>query len=220
MFDKCSVHVIISRMEVYKCSKCGRVGSADEFRKDRRRKTGVASWCLDCHRLALRKCSARRRNAIPRDELRAIWREDYYRRAATNPEWKPKRFLETEEEKVAARREADKRWYWNNQEKKLKSLSDWRKSNKDKVRDQCATRRARMAAGPVERIRRADIWTRDGGVCHICGDMCDPNKWELDHVIPLSRGGTHTVGNVAVSHPSCNKKKWTHIITTPKECSP
>ena len=59
---------------------------------------------------------------------------------------------------------------------------------------------------------------RDGLRCHICGGMCDPNDhgWTehfgptsptIDHIYPLSKGGSHTWDNVQVAHALCNSKK-------------
>lgn len=82
------------------------------------------------------------------------------------------------------------------------------RANRDKFRDLAARRRARERNAPVvERIYRAKVWERDGGICHICGLPADPALWHLEHIIPLARGGEHSYRNVAVSHPICNAHK-------------
>lgn len=59
---------------------------------------------------------------------------------------------------------------------------------------------------------------RDGLTCAICGGECDLNdhSWSnytgamypsIDHIIPLSKGGTHTWDNVQVTHMICNSLK-------------
>lgn len=55
---------------------------------------------------------------------------------------------------------------------------------------------------------------RDNGVCHICGEMVvrginynAPNYPTIDHVMPISKGGTHTWDNVKLAHRKCNIKK-------------
>jgi len=62
------------------------------------------------------------------------------------------------------------------------------------------TRRAAQRTG--ERINRSHIWERNHGLCHICNQAAGRDDWHLDHITPLSRGGTHTHDNVAVSHPA------------------
>jgi 5-methylcytosine-specific restriction endonuclease McrA len=70
-----------------------------------------------------------------------------------------------------------------------------------------ARRRARERGARVEMVRRADVWQRDEGVCGICSKPAERADWHLDHVVPLSKGGDHSMANVQVSHPSCNRRK-------------
>lgn len=51
------------------------------------------------------------------------------------------------------------------------------------------------------------VWKRDQGICGICSNPADVDDWQLDHIIPIARGGTDTFENVQVSHPLCNKTK-------------
>lgn len=83
-------------------------------------------------------------------------------------------------------------------------------------------------------IRPKDIFERDGWICHVCGELTlkdgpsdHPLAATLDHIIPLSAGGTHTPGNVKTAHFKCNverdlirrksmrrwKKRWNFIGT-------
>lgn len=59
---------------------------------------------------------------------------------------------------------------------------------------------------------------RDGLRCAICGELCDQNdnKWSqyfgpksptIDHIQPLSQGGSHTWDNVQIAHAICNSIK-------------
>ena len=61
------------------------------------------------------------------------------------------------------------------------------------------------------------LFHKENGVCAICGkpvDVTDINDGHigrryptLDHVVPLSKGGTHTWDNVQLAHMSCNAGK-------------
>ena len=68
---------------------------------------------------------------------------------------------------------------------------------------------------------------RDKNICHICGDRCDREDFEIteegyyiarerhpsiDHVIPIAKGGTHTWRNVKLAHRGCNIIKSDKII--------
>lgn len=62
---------------------------------------------------------------------------------------------------------------------------------------------------------------RDEGICHICGEKIDQEDYSykngsrvtghnyptIDHVIPISKGGTHTWDNVKLAHMVCNARK-------------
>lgn len=68
------------------------------------------------------------------------------------------------------------------------------------------------AAGrPREYPKKSVVFFRDLGICHLCGNPVNPRRWDIDHVIPVSRGGLDTYDNVAVSHPLCNNRKWAHL---------
>ena len=61
---------------------------------------------------------------------------------------------------------------------------------------------------------RVDIFERDGWVCGICLDAVDrdlayphPMSASLDHVTPVSLGGSHSPENVQCSHLTCNVRK-------------
>lgn len=46
-----------------------------------------------------------------------------------------------------------------------------------------------------------------GGRCEWCGESVLHQPIELDHIISLSSGGSHTPENLAVSCPACNRAK-------------
>lgn len=76
-------------------------------------------------------------------------------------------------------------------------------------------RRARQRATTVEKVDPIEVFIRDEWVCGLCGWRTDPALRgttddlapELDHIVPLSRGGTHTWDNVQCAHRVCNARK-------------
>lgn len=66
---------------------------------------------------------------------------------------------------------------------------------------------ARQLGAYVAPVHRAEILERDLGLCGICGDPVDPANYHVDHVIPMTKGGTHEPDNVQVAHPFCNLSK-------------
>lgn len=74
-------------------------------------------------------------------------------------------------------------------------------------------RRARKLGTQVEKFTRLEIIERDGATCYLCGrtELAD-GEIHIDHVIPLSRGGTHTRDNVRVACAVCNLRKGARIL--------
>jgi 5-methylcytosine-specific restriction endonuclease McrA len=94
------------------------------------------------------------------------------------------------------------------------TLRHYRKQMREEpevLRTRAANRRGRHASSNPEQIDRRLVFERDEGICGICGTLVSPESWELDHIIPLSRGGPHTFDNVQVSHRRCNRRKWAKL---------
>lgn len=57
------------------------------------------------------------------------------------------------------------------------------------------------------RFSRYNIYARDNSTCQYCGLRFSRHELNLDHVIPRSKGGTSTWGNVVCSCHECNRCK-------------
>jgi 5-methylcytosine-specific restriction endonuclease McrA len=64
-------------------------------------------------------------------------------------------------------------------------------------------------AVPPRRVKlsRRNIFERDHYTCQYCGRMPARSELSIDHVIPRSRGGTTTWGNVLLACTECNARK-------------
>jgi 5-methylcytosine-specific restriction enzyme A len=55
---------------------------------------------------------------------------------------------------------------------------------------------------------RLRIAHRDGFRCHICGQgYIRGQAWEIDHDLPLAKGGTFHLRNLRLAHARCNREK-------------
>jgi len=106
------------------------------------------------------------------------------------------------------RKEASRRYRIEYPEKVRLVKQRWKLKNPDRVRASHARRRAREAgASGVKYTTHDHIAARVtlfGGVCAYCREA--PYE-HLDHVIPLSRGGSHWPANLRPACSSCNMKK-------------
>ncbi len=69
--------------------------------------------------------------------------------------------------------------------------------------------RAKLAGAPgeVSAIMLRDRILESGGRCEWCGCNLVGAEIELDHVVSLARGGSHTPTNLVVACPDCNRRK-------------
>jgi 5-methylcytosine-specific restriction protein A len=58
-------------------------------------------------------------------------------------------------------------------------------------------------------LRNSQWWKRRlaKGVCYYCGRYVAPKELTMDHIVPVSRGGKTTKGNVVACCKKCNTAK-------------
>ena len=58
-------------------------------------------------------------------------------------------------------------------------------------------------------LRNSQWWKRKcaKGTCHYCHRAFPPAELTMDHIIPISRGGKSTKGNLVTCCKECNTKK-------------
>lgn len=81
-------------------------------------------------------------------------------------------------------------------------MSDWI----DISSDPAHVRRERERARDLKK----SLWWQQQcqlGVCHYCHEKVTPDAVTMDHIVPVSRGGTSTKGNVVPCCKACNSKK-------------
>ena len=61
----------------------------------------------------------------------------------------------------------------------------------------------------ARKLRQSAWWQSklDKGECHYCGNKFPRKQFTMDHVVPLSRGGASTKGNVVICCKECNNQK-------------
>ncbi len=191
------------------CSKCSQLLPSSSFSKFSRSKDGLSVWCKICQSNYQKQ--RRRDNPGIYKESRKVWVEanrnkkreydkSYYqenkeRLSQQNAEWRAKN--------KDQKKQADKQWAVKNPEKvKLNGLN-WRLRNPEKVSLVRQLRRARLYQARQFLVTPKDIKKILAKDCFYCGK---PSK-HLDHIIPLSRGGLHSIGNLTAACEPCNLQK-------------
>lgn len=103
--------------------------------------------------------------------------------------------------------------YQREKVRRIAYQSEYLKRNPDVAKRAKNKRRARKAAAGVFVVTSKDwqhLLARQRGECFYCGLS---RALSMDHVIPLSRGGRHSIGNIVAACLPCNSSKRTRYIT-------
>lgn len=97
--------------------------------------------------------------------------------------------------------------------------NQYRLANLEKFRHYSRKRKAWKLNNGYEEYTEQEVLDRWGEDCHICFEPIDfeasrkvgINNWEkgfhIDHLIPLAKGGSDSIGNVRPAHALCNLQK-------------
>ena len=94
----------------------------------------------------------------------------------------------------------------------------WRDANRERWRESVKRgnrkRRAALRGAESEPYTTAEIADRDGWRCGLCGQRIGrtlkhphPRSLSIDHIVPLSRGGSDLRDNIQAAHLVCNTAK-------------
>ena len=67
----------------------------------------------------------------------------------------------------------------------------------------------RYGRQPIPRQLRHKVFKRDGYRCRECGASKDETSLEIDHIVPVARGGTNDINNLQTLSRECNRMKHT-----------
>lgn len=127
------------------------------------------------------------------------------------------RYLAQHNEWVAANRQYvnDYSSEWS-KKSGYKHQKAWKLNHKDKVNSYTRKRQALICTTAVEFVDYATVVALANGLCQLCKEPFGEQCIEIDHIIPLSNGGSHTYDNVHAVHAYCNRKKGARTDTKPE----
>lgn len=209
-----------------RCTKCGveYPATPEYFHRKQSSKDGLRSHCKHCGCMEARRWQVenpekkrekdRRWRAANPDKARAGSRRYW----AKYPEKSRERRRQWKAEHPERVRETKRRWSAANREKERERVRLWAKSNTDKLREYRTTHREEHRVRQLSRRARkraaegthtvADVQAqlkRQRGKCYYCG--CKLDKYHVDHVVPLDRGGRNSPDNLVIACPICNLSK-------------
>lgn len=184
-------------MNVKTCATCSATKPLEAFYRRTRAKDGRDTRCRDCEKVRLAEWGKnnpdRRREAQQRYNRTDKGRQKSKRWRVNNPERVQEIYTAYRERNPNARSEATRRHYHKDIE-----------ASRASVRNRRSIRRARMRNNGVFAVTTKDVRRILAMPCAHCGSKDQPT---LDHIIPIARGGRHSVGNLQCLCAHCNFTK-------------
>ena len=191
-----------------KCNKCGETKLRAGFHKQTQKKDGLQSLCKICV-----AADHREYRAINLDKARERGRKSNRRWIATNPDKareSERKYLVANLELVRQRgREYQRRRRVANPD--IFRAADRRRhiAQPERARLGRLRRRARKKANGIFVVTDREIKSMLAKPCYLCGDAPSVH---VDHIVPLVKGGRHSVGNLAGACAPCNLGKHAMLL--------
>lgn len=183
------------------CNNCKQIKELDLFKAEKRTASGKASICHACHnqkmadyrKANLQEVKASQKKTYDRNRDKRIANSQKW--AANNPD----------------RRKQIEARYRANHRKEVQARSEaWRLDNLDRPREYKLRRRARLHENGQLLILAKEVKKLYASSCFYCGTN---DRIEADHIIPVSKGGRHSIGNLVPACRWCNASKGNRLLS-------
>ena len=184
------------------CTKCGRLlPLALSFGPRKSAPDGFRNECRDCINAHRNEYNSQHKEQIHGYYLKSIQvEENREKRRTSTAAWYEANSARKNAQRVAR--------YKENPERERATTDAWRRANLDRRRAQLRAYRARKSgnggAHTADDVRAQ--YERQHGRCYWCSGEVG-NTYHVDHVVPLSLGGSNGPENLVVACPFCNDSK-------------
>jgi len=202
------------------CNKCNTTKPLLEFRDNRNK-------CKACERLSskLYKASHQEEIKITRAKYREENKESiskYYKDKRDSLEDKQQYDKDSYQRNIEANKKRSREWQQRNPERakengRLYSQTESGKKARIMGRQNYMNRKNNNSDGTVNKESLAKLLLLQNNKCHHCNkdlDFSTKRAVHLDHYIPLSKGGKHSIDNLVYSCQNCNQVKHAKIPTS------
>ncbi len=188
------------------CYDCGKEKAADQFPNNKYRIDGLGDECKSCSRIRARSVKGRHASGELHYKL-------VEQKPCTNCKVE-KPIIQFNKNKTTAdgygteckecmaeygeKYKEDNKGYFDTY------MAKYRINNYEKFIGYSQQRKAQIASTTIKSFSRGDVILLYGNKCFYCNDGLFEH---LDHYIPLSKGGSHTMDNVRPSCSYCNLSK-------------
>lgn len=215
-------------VEAKRCRDCGATKAASEFHSNKRAKDGLQPYCKPCNSARANKprehtvfrtekrcskCSSTKpaaefyRNNRTSDRLCAHCKVCMDEASRAHQRGNPVRAARAKvwrEQNSEHVRDYYQRYYAENYEYIRAKGAEWQKNNPEKSRIRNQRRRARKRSVETEMFSKQDLTNHFDDIGAYACVYCDGPYQQDDHVVPISKGGPHTIDNMVPSCKTCN----------------
>jgi 5-methylcytosine-specific restriction endonuclease McrA len=215
-----------------RCTKCNRLKMLDEFSVERRAVDGRRSYCKPCG-VQFTKAYNAKNAAVVSEKRKAMYAKNkekyaeyfrrYYRERAEQIKQRSREW--TRENKIR-KQLADAAYRKEHKDKIAATRQAWLAANLDRYREmrnsyarkaysknperdiaKVKARRALRLGAPINDFT-SEQWEIVKQLYRMrCAYCHKKKKLTQDHIIPLSKGGSHTLSNIAPACITCNSRK-------------
>lgn len=208
-----------------KCTTCKEIKAVELFPKSKCMKDGLQSNCKKCLRVYYQVNKEKiakygKAHYLENKEKIAEYGKTYRKENKEKIIERNKTYRQENKEKKA---EYLKSYNKKNKEKKAEYDKAYKKENKEKIadRNKAYFKTPAGKASSKNAIHKRRAFMRQGDVitnqllelqqtakqCYWCGTSLKNKVVHIDHYVPLSKGGLHTISNLVVSCAECNRVK-------------
>lgn len=180
---------------IKKCSKCKLDKDTDfDFHKNKSKPNGFAFECKVCKN--------------QQDKIYRDTHKEYYKNYIHNYRKENKASLDTQkkeyiEKNKSAHIKRQNDWYERNKADVKARTSQYKKDHPKQYQMYNNKRVALKKTQVSDSFQYNDIIAKYGNLCVYCGGEFE----HIDHYIPLSKGGSHTLDNIRPACEKCNLRK-------------
>lgn len=198
------------------CTKCGTtyLRTDEFFPRDQRHRDGLQGGCRRCVAATSRAWAKRNKDRMAKNvkawkkahpETVRIHEQERREKHRVELRKRARLYRQAHKDEISQKRHAA---YRADPEKFLKRAKEWRDRNPKRFQALITKYKARKrhAEGVYTASDIEKIYKLQRGKCWWCGKKL-PKRYEIDHRIPLAKGGSNWPNNLVLSCRHCNRSK-------------